>query len=73
MYENRVKTKNHLQQCTVVSGSFSMSGRPDSNWRPLAPHASTLANCATPRYRCGYECGGEGECEYEYEYEYLWV
>ncbi len=25
----------------------------DSNWRPLAPHASTLANCATPR---SFEC-----------------
>ncbi len=26
-----------------------LSGREDSNFRPLAPHASTLANCATPR------------------------
>ncbi len=26
------------------------SGWPDSNRRPLAPHASTLANCATPRF-----------------------
>ena len=29
---------------------FAKSGREDSNFRPLAPHASTLANCATPRY-----------------------
>lgn len=27
----------------------SLSGREDSNFRPLAPHASALANCATPR------------------------
>ena len=26
------------------------SGREDSNFRPLAPHASALANCATPRF-----------------------
>ena len=25
------------------------SGRSDSNTRPLAPHASTLPGCATPR------------------------
>ena len=28
-----------------------ISGRPDSNWRPLAPHASALPGCATPRRR----------------------
>ena len=28
---------------------FFQSGRKDSNFRPLAPHASALANCATPR------------------------
>ena len=28
---------------------FLSSGRKDSNFRPLAPHASALANCATPR------------------------
>ena len=28
---------------------FDLSGREDLNFRPLAPHASTLANCATPR------------------------
>ena len=26
-----------------------LSGRPDSNWRPLAPHASALPGCATSR------------------------
>ena len=25
------------------------SGRPDSNWRPPAPHAGALPGCATPR------------------------
>ena len=30
--------------------SITQSGREDSNFRPLAPHASALANCATPRY-----------------------
>ena len=39
---------------TAVSRAFvvdfqSLSGREDSNFRPLAPHASALANCATPR------------------------
>lgn|GEM_PF-5716099 len=28
---------------------FNLSGREDLNFRPLAPHASALANCATPR------------------------
>ena len=28
-----------------------MSERPDSNGRPLAPHARMLANCTTPRLR----------------------
>lgn len=28
------------------------SGRPDLNRRPLAPHASTLPGCATPRFFC---------------------
>jgi len=28
---------------------LKLSGRSDSNRRPLAPHASALANCATPR------------------------
>ena len=27
----------------------SWSGRPDLNGRPLAPHASALPGCATPR------------------------
>ena|GEM_PF-7119564 len=29
---------------------FNLSERDDSNVRPLAPHASALANCATPRF-----------------------
>ena len=28
---------------------FNWSGRKDLNLRPLAPHASTLPGCATPR------------------------
>ena len=28
---------------------FVVSGRPDSNWRPLAPHTSALPGCATSR------------------------
>ena len=28
---------------------FIWSGRKDLNLRPLAPHASTLPDCATPR------------------------
>jgi hypothetical protein len=34
---------------TGIKPVFDLSGREDSNFRPLAPHASTLANCATPR------------------------
>ena len=30
---------------------FSWSGRQDLNLRPLAPHASALPGCATPRPR----------------------
>ena len=30
------------------------SGREDSNFRPLAPHASTLPGCATPRLSAKY-------------------
>jgi hypothetical protein len=30
------------------------SGRSDSNTRPLAPHASTLPGCATPRLTLDY-------------------
>jgi hypothetical protein len=32
---------------------FISSGREDSNFRPLAPHASALANCATPQSSSG--------------------
>ena len=32
-----------------LSLRFYWSGRSDSNTRPLAPHASTLPGCATPR------------------------
>ena len=31
---------------------LKLSGWEDSNFRPLAPHASALANCATPRNFC---------------------
>src|SRR5712672_2452223 len=34
-----------------VSACFNWSGRQDSNLRPLAPHASALPGCATPRPR----------------------
>lgn len=33
---------------------FYWSGRCDSNTRPLAPHASTLPGCATPRRAANY-------------------
>src|SRR5882724_6319524 len=36
-------------------GPFCWSGRLDLNQRPLAPQASALPGCATPRYGC---CGG---------------
>ena len=42
--------------CAVLTRSFvelmiesKWSGRLDSNQRPLAPHASALPSCATPR------------------------
>ncbi len=35
--------------CNRCKWLILKSGREDSNFRPLAPHASTLANCATPR------------------------
>ena len=38
----------HNEKKPAFAG-FPLSGREDSNFRPLAPHASTLANCATPR------------------------
>ncbi len=40
----KTATSIYLTDC-----GFIWSGREDSNFRPLAPHASALANCATPR------------------------
>ncbi len=41
---------NFLQNiCNCLKINLPLSEWSDSNWRPLAPHASTLANCATPR------------------------
>ena len=34
---------------SLLTHSFHWSGRRDSNSRPLAPHASALPGCATPR------------------------
>jgi hypothetical protein len=45
MYESHYKIKTPTKKCE----SF-LSERPDSNGRPLAPHASMLANCTTPRF-----------------------
>ena len=39
----------NIQKPSQFLRRFYLSGREDSNFRPLAPHASTLANCATPR------------------------
>src|SRR5213078_3504907 len=39
----RVSSSSLLTRC------FHWSGRRDSNSRPLAPHASALPGCATPR------------------------
>ena len=33
----------------MIFNVFIWSGREDLNLRPLAPHASTLPGCATPR------------------------
>ena len=41
--------KKQKQGATFSVAPCFLSGREDSNFRPLAPHASTLANCATPR------------------------
>ena len=47
--------KSHYKTKRDVSGNVSTSFRktwsewPDSNGRPLAPHARMLANCTTPR------------------------
>jgi hypothetical protein len=38
---------------TRNDGGFSKSGRQDLNLRPLAPQASALPGCATPRARQG--------------------
>ena len=35
----------------VGVGGWKWSGREDLNLRPLAPHASALPGCATPRFR----------------------
>jgi hypothetical protein len=50
----RAKTPNHraiFVQCENAGVSQTQSGRPDSNWRPPAPKAGALPDCATPR--CG--------------------
>ena len=36
--------------CKSTSYPFRLSEWQDSNLRPLAPHASMLANCTTPRF-----------------------
>ncbi len=45
---SRIQTKKGVQKrfCTPC---ILWSGREDSNFRPLAPHASALPGCATPR------------------------
>lgn len=41
------------QRCEIKKNTFLLEGVlsewPDSNGRPLAPHARMLANCTTPR------------------------
>ena len=34
----------------IIRFASVLSGREDSNFRPRAPHARALANCATPRF-----------------------
>ena len=34
----------------LMTASFVLSEWPDSNGRPLAPHARMLADCTTPRF-----------------------
>ncbi len=50
-FELRSKVCDMIRRDGKNPNRLIMSGWPDSNWRPLAPHASTLANCATPRSR----------------------
>ena len=47
----KVTTKQFINKKIrlILIISLLLSERSDSNGRPLAPHASTLANCATPR------------------------
>ena len=40
---------NVIIACDDIDTWTEWSGRLDSNQRPLAPEASALANCATPR------------------------
>ena len=50
------KTHRVTQEKTMAN-KINWSGREDSNFRPLAPHASALPGCATPRpkhYYTGY-------------------
>ena len=47
--EYQLKSPFHLM--AKWASHPAMSGRLDSNQRPLAPHASTLPNCATPRQK----------------------
>src|ERR1700726_2843890 len=41
----------HLATIILDLSVLNWSGRQDSNLRPLAPHASALPGCATPRPR----------------------
>ncbi len=40
--------KSEYESAHSHTHSFLLSGWPDSNWRPLAPHASTLPTAPHP-------------------------
>jgi hypothetical protein len=47
------KVGNLPEDNYMIFNAFIWSGRKDLNLRPLAPHASTLPGCATPRVGWG--------------------
>src|SRR2546423_15368474 len=54
--------ENGLAPCEA-NPLIQWSGWRDSNSRPLAPHASALPGCATPRRRADYTAAIEGSAD----------
>ena len=55
-FESKLSTLQNKKALRMLrKGFIVLSGRQDSNLRPLAPHASALPGCATSRTGCKFK------------------